>query len=265
VSVDIALSSIRVNTEVVMVNSISGASMLPSMTRIQRPEPLKAAETLITNLDTQKKGYLEVADVQAAFEQVSANSTTAVQDAKQVFSAFDGNGDGQATAEEIAGALQNLADSSQFAQGMNAGAGGGPGMGGPGGPGGAGGPPPPPPPQAESSDSTTAVTLLDPNDTNGDGVVSAAESLTATLAASQTVTASTATTSATTTATASTTATAPAAVSNVEMTGSRSSGSDALQQRIMRLMDAYGLAQPAQQQSRAGIASTYQTGLSLMA
>jgi hypothetical protein len=30
-------------------------------------------------------------------------------------------------------------------------------------------------------------------------------------------------------------------------------------------MDAYGLAQPAQQQSRAGIASTYQTGLSLMA
>ncbi|GEM_PF-5075442 len=237
-----------------MVNAIGGASMMPNLARIQRPEPLKAAETLVANLDTEGKGYLDVADLQAAFAQTAPNSTTTVPDAEEVFSAFDGNQDGQATAEEIAGALQNLADGAQYAQGMDVGA--GRGMGGPGGPG--GGPPPPPPP-AEATDTTTAATLLDPSDTNGDGVVSAAESL-AVILTSQTESTTTAT-AATTTADETTTATA----STTSTTGSSKSTGDALQQRIMQLMDAYGLAQPAQQQSRAGISSTYQTGLSVTA
>lgn len=260
-----------------MVDSISGfnnSTMMPSVGRMQRPDSAKMAETLVANLDTAQKGYLEVSDLQTAFAQSStANSTTAVQNAQQVFSAFDGNGDGQATTAEITTTLQALADRNNPAQGTNNAAGGGNGnaqsigQGGPGGPGGPGAPPPPPPAATDSTANTTAAaTLTDPADTNGDGVVSATEALAAiqsTLAATTTQTTATTsnTTTATTTTTAATTAATPAANENTSTTRTMT---DALQRRIMQLMDAYGLQQNTQQ-TRTGATSTYQSGLSITA
>lgn len=247
-----------------MVDSISGfnssSAMMPNVGRMQRPDPAKMAEALVTNLDTTNKGYLEVADLQTAFAQGStANSTTAVQDAAQVFSAFDNNGDGQATTAEITTTLQALADRQQ--QGTNGAETGGTqesgGLNGP-------GAPPPPPPPAATTDTSAASTLIDPADTNGDGVVSATEALAA-LQATQTTTAATNTTTATAATEASAaTATTAATTATTETPSTTRTMTDALQRRIMQLMDAYGLQQTAQQ-TRTGAASTSQSGLSITA
>jgi hypothetical protein len=256
------------NTEVVMVESISrfssGSAILQGVRPTQRPDPAKMAETLVANLDTAKKGYLEVSDLQTAFAQSStANSTTAVQNAQQVFSAFDSNGDGQATTTEITTTLQALADRQQqgasgaqtgvIQQDM-----------GPGGPGGAGGPPPPPPPATTGT--SAAITVSDPADTNGDGTVSATEAIAAiqsTLAATTAQTTAATTASNTTTVASATTATATTTAANETPSTTRTM-TDALQRRIMQLMDAYGLQQNTQQ-TRTGAASSYQSSLSITA
>ncbi|WP_105074334.1 EF-hand domain-containing protein [Chromatium okenii] len=249
-----------------MVESISrfssGSAILQGVRPTQRPDPAKMAETLVANLDTAKKGYLEVSDLQTAFAQSStANSTTAVQNAQQVFSAFDSNGDGQATTTEITTTLQALADRQQqgasgaqtgvIQQDM-----------GPGGPGGAGGPPPPP----ATTGTSAATTVSDPADTNGDGTVSATEAIAAiqsTLAATTAQTTAATTASNTTTVASATTATATTTAANETPSTTRTM-TDALQRRIMQLMDAYGLQQNTQQ-TRTGAASSYQSSLSITA
>ena len=190
------------------MTSISGISNssammqgMSGMRAMQRPDPAKLAEDLFTQLDTSGQGYLQKADLQSAFDNLSSsgagssNSSTNVDD---LFASLDTNSDGKVTKDEFADSLKKLQDSleQQFQDGrmqMAIQAGGMNGMGGM--------PPPPPPPQggdeagftkdelssqldeigssdsARSSQISSIVQNFDKADTNTDGKVSFQEAM----------------------------------------------------------------------------------------
>jgi Ca2+-binding EF-hand superfamily protein len=219
-------------------NMGSGMAMMQGMQH-RRPDPAQMAENLFAQLDTASQGYLQKADFQSAFDNLTTSETSAT-DVEALFSRLDSDSDGKVTQQEFSDQLTKLAEqldqqfqSMRMQGGMQAG-----GMGGM--------PPPPPPPENDagftqeelqnqlkeigSTDSnrssliSSIVENFEAADTDGDGKVSFREAM----AYDQTSKASDAG-GATTAAADSTTTTA-------------SSSSEAqLLLQIMRLMQAYGV------------------------
>lgn len=233
-----------------MSSSISGigsnnAMMMQGMRGMKRPDPAQMAENLFSKLDTSGQGYIEKADLQAAFDKVSASSSSSAGTSSSVddlFSQLDTNSDGKVTKQEFSDTLRKVAeqlDNQFMSMRMN------------------GAMRPPPPPQGgngdsgftkeelssqlkaiDSTDSQRSSTLaniignFDKADTDGNGKVSFKEAM-----AYEQKTASTAT------------ATSSA-------TGSSATGADASSQvmmQIMRLMQAYNIGN---EQNDNSLAST---------
>jgi Ca2+-binding EF-hand superfamily protein len=216
------------NTISSVASSGYSASTTQSVGRHNRPDPAKLAETLFSSLDTSGKGYVEIADLQAAMDSTAtASGKTSAVSASDVFTSLDSDSDGKVTKQEMTDSIKKLADDleTQFQSSRMSHA-----MAGMGGPGGAGGMPPPPPPpkddsgftkdelssQLSAADSTDTkrtsllsdiVKNFDAADTDGDGKVSFQEAMnyqsTSAAAASSATTSSSASTSNTATATSS--------------------------------------------------------------
>jgi hypothetical protein len=164
----------------------------------QRPDPTKLAEQAFAKLDIGNKGYLDQADLQQGFSQISGpqgSSGSADDKASRALKALDSDGDGKLSKDEFSSGVKKVADAldQQFNQSrvkQGQGAGGAEGANGPP----AGGPPPggPPPgagPQGaqgaggaeggtDSTSSTSSTsTTYDPADSNKDGTVSQQELL----------------------------------------------------------------------------------------
>lgn len=227
------------------------------MRGMQRPGVAELANQVFSKLDSRNQGYLEQSDIASALEslgQSGASQSGASASADDVFNALDGNGDGKVSKAEFADSLKQVADQldQQFQQ-MRLQAGGMPGGGGHGGMQ-AGGMPPPPPQndqglskeqltsranEVSGSDSQQADFLnsvaksFDKADTDGDGKVTFKEAM----AFKQSQQAS------------QTSATGQSGAS----AGSQSL-EQAISQRILQLISAYGL--PGQDQQQGSSASS---------
>lgn len=123
------------------------------MRGMQRPNPEKMAENLFSQLDVSGQGYIEKADLQSAFDNLSSSGTTSsgsTSNVDELFTALDTDSDGKVTQQEFSDTLKKIHDDleQQFQEGrmqtaMQAG--GMVGMGG------MGGMPPPPPPEGADS------------------------------------------------------------------------------------------------------------------
>ncbi len=125
--------------------------------------------TLFAKLDTQKKGYIDAADLKTAAGANANDSKVA-----EVFAKLDGDSDGRVTKSELSVAIEKVGNelSAQANKSRVDGAKGGARH--------AGGPPPgggggPPPAKAAASDADTAPKYVAAADTDGDGTVSDAE------------------------------------------------------------------------------------------
>jgi Ca2+-binding EF-hand superfamily protein len=219
----------------------SYSSMMTAMSRPPRPDSTKLAEDLFSKIDTTGKGYIEQADLEAAFGQVSSTSGTSSAD--ELFTTLDSDSDGKVTQDELSSGLKSLMDSldSQFQNKRMSDA--------------MGGMPPPPPPENDSgftkeelqtqldeigsTDSkrssllSSVIENFDKADTDGDGKVSFKEAM----AYDQ----STSSTSSSTT--------------NSDSTTASTSSEAQLMLQIMKLVQAYGLFDQAQASS-SGVSAT---------
>lgn len=237
------------------INSIGSnsnmSSMMQGMQGRRRPDAAEMAENLFSKLDTSSQGYLEKADLQAAFDKISTTSdsssgTSATSSADSLFAQLDTDSDGKVTKTEFSDTLKKLSEQldEQFMSMRMQGAMSESGMGG------MGGMAPPPPPgddagftQEELSSQleeigdtdtqrssliSSVIENFEAADTDSDGKVSFREAMAFEESSSASTTAA---------STDSTAATATAASST------DSSALDAkVMLQIMRLMDAYGLA-----------------------
>ncbi|MES2049402.1 MAG: EF-hand domain-containing protein [Pseudomonadota bacterium] len=107
------------------IGSISGSSAYSSSAsnvHRQRPDPSKIADSVFSKLDTKSQGYLEVADLESAFNNISSgtgNSSSTSTDnstADALFKKLDSDGDGKVTKREFSTGLKKLSDEleSQF-------------------------------------------------------------------------------------------------------------------------------------------------------
>ncbi|MES2208184.1 MAG: EF-hand domain-containing protein [Pseudomonadota bacterium] len=154
----------------------ASSAMLRS-TQPQRSTPSELVDKVFAQLDTNAKGYLDKADIQTAYNNVtsaSANTDTASSKTDALFEALDNNNDGQITKQEMKDTLQKFSDQldNQFNEMRTSGpsnearpAGGPP-------PGGGGGKP-----GGTEESASTSSSAFDPADTNQDGKVSETERL----------------------------------------------------------------------------------------
>lgn len=89
-----------------MFNTLSS-----SLGYVPRRNPAELGDKLFTQLDKSNKGYIEAADLQAAFAKVGATERKNGQgaDAGQVFAQMDANGDGKLTRQEMTNGVVNIA------------------------------------------------------------------------------------------------------------------------------------------------------------
>jgi len=180
--------------------------------------------------------------METAFSKISEDST----DVEDIFSQMDSDSDGKVTKDELATALQQVADELDSQYNNMRMQGGPEGMGGPGGPGGAGGMPPPPPPENDAgfteeeltaqleeigdTDSQRAELIssvledFDTADADGDGRVTFKEAMALNQSSESD---SSATDTSTTSAT------------DTSSTSTASTQNDAVMMKIMQLMQAY--------------------------
>lgn len=96
------------------ISSMSGGmSMLQNMYGMQRPSPEEAAQQLFSELDTSGQGYIEISDLESAFQKVSSVSTTSSvetdgSDLEELFTQLDSDGDGKVTEQEFTDSLAQL-------------------------------------------------------------------------------------------------------------------------------------------------------------
>jgi Ca2+-binding EF-hand superfamily protein len=130
------------------------------------------SDALFSKLDTKNQGFVDKAQIQAAFKASGSGATTTADSeaAEQLFNALDVDGDSKVTKSELSSAIDKLAsalnaqlDQTRVAQGSQGARPAGPPTGG-----GAGGPPPSG--NADDTESYVAAADLD-----GDGSVSAEE------------------------------------------------------------------------------------------
>jgi Ca2+-binding EF-hand superfamily protein len=235
------INQARSHTMSSSISSVGGyASTMMGMSRPQRPDSSKLAEDLFSQIDTTGKGYIEKADLESAFQQVTSTSSSSSAD--ELFSSLDSDGDGKITQDEMSSSLKSLMDSldSQFqsmrmSEAMS----------------GTGRMPPPPPPENDSgftkeelqsqldevgsSDSKRASLIsnvienFDTADADGDGRVTFKEAM----ALEQASSSSSSTSSSTSASTSTTEA--------------------QLMQQIMKLAQAYGLF--AQRDEASGVSA----------
>lgn len=97
------------------IGGIGGNSsmMMQGMGQMRRQDPAKMAEELFSKLDISGKGYIEESDLQSAFQNVPASSSSSAED---VFASLDGDSDGKVTRQEMSDSIQKLSDAldSQF-------------------------------------------------------------------------------------------------------------------------------------------------------
>jgi len=127
-------------------SSMGSMAMMQGMRPMRKPDPAEMADNLFSKLDTSGQGYLEKADLEAAFSSISTETDNAT-DVDSLFTQLDSDSDGKVTKEEFSSRLQALSEQldAQF-QSMRMQE----GMGGMGGMGGMQGMPPPPPPQDDA-------------------------------------------------------------------------------------------------------------------
>lgn len=249
------------------ISSVSSSTLMQSMQSARsakRPDPKEMAENLFSQLDTSGQGYLQKADLQAAYDKISSassssSSSSSTSSVDDLFSKLDSDSDGKITKQEFSDALSKVTeqlDNQFMSMRMNGGMEGmgGGGMGG--GMSGMGGgmPPPPPPGDGQGSDSgftkdeltsqlseigssdskrssliSNVVNNFDKADTDGDGKVSFKEAM----AFDQSSSASSSSTSS---------SSSTASTSDTSSTSSSSSDLDAkVMLQIMRLMHAYSM------------------------
>lgn len=128
------------------ISNSSAYSSSASSVHRQRPDPSKIADNVFSKLDTKSQGYLEIADLESAFNTINSNSSTASSStdnstADALFKKLDSDGDGKVTKSEFSTGLKKLSDEleSQFNARRTTDASGSQG------PQGADRPPPPPP------------------------------------------------------------------------------------------------------------------------
>lgn len=89
---------------------------------MQRPDTSSMVKNLFAKVDTKNQGYIDKAELQSAFDQIStdaasgSSSTSSSVDA--IFKKLDGDSDGKITEQEMSSGMQKLADQldSQFNQ-----------------------------------------------------------------------------------------------------------------------------------------------------
>lgn len=101
------------------INSIGSnsnmSSMMQGMQGRRRPDAAEMAENLFSKLDTSSQGYLEKADLQAAFDKISTTSdsssgTSATSSADSLFAQLDTDSDGKVTKTEFSDTLKKLSE-----------------------------------------------------------------------------------------------------------------------------------------------------------
>ena len=214
------------------------STMMQGIGGMKRPDPAQLAKDLFAKLDTSGQGYIQKADLQAAFDKVSSASSSSgtTSSVDDLFSQLDTDSDGKVTRQEFSDTLKQVAeqlDNQFMSMRMNGGMQGG----------GMGGMPPPPPPggsgdsgftkdelsaqlnEIGSSDNkrsdliSNIVGNFDEADTDGDGKVSFKEAMTYDQNSTTTVSSSSSSTSST---------------SNGDL-------ETKLLSQIMKLVQAYGL------------------------
>ncbi|NEX23206.1 EF-hand domain-containing protein [Thiorhodococcus mannitoliphagus] len=83
------------------------------------PGPSQLSEQMVSALDTDSKGYLDVEDIQSAVDQLTTEADASVASAEEVFAALDGDGDGQVTEAELAETFRTTAESLGLVQGAD--------------------------------------------------------------------------------------------------------------------------------------------------
>lgn len=89
--------------------SMGGMTMMQGMRPVRRPDPAEMAENLFSKLDTSGQGYLEKADLEAAFSSLSTETDNAT-DVDSLFTQLDSDSDGKVTKDEFSSKLQALAE-----------------------------------------------------------------------------------------------------------------------------------------------------------
>jgi Ca2+-binding EF-hand superfamily protein len=96
------------------ISSLSGSMNMPqNMYGMRRPSPEEAAQQLFSELDTSGQGYIELSDLESAFQQVSSissasNVDTDESDLEELFSQLDSDGDGKITEQEFTDSLAKI-------------------------------------------------------------------------------------------------------------------------------------------------------------
>jgi Ca2+-binding EF-hand superfamily protein len=85
-------------------------NMPPSMFGMRRPSPEETAQQLFSELDTSGQGYIELSDLETAFQKVSTVSSSSSADTdgsdlEELFSQLDSDGDGKVTEQEFTDSL----------------------------------------------------------------------------------------------------------------------------------------------------------------
>jgi Ca2+-binding EF-hand superfamily protein len=262
----IAYEIIQIRQENTMssIGSIgSNSSMnMQGMHGMKRQDPAKMAEKLFSKLDTAGQGYIQKADLQAAFDKVGASTSstsgsTTSSSIDDLFSSLDTNNDGKVTKQEFSDTLKQVSDqldNQYMSMRMNGGM-QGQGMDG-------NRPPPPPPPGSKadsgftkdelssqlkeigSSDSQRSnmisdiVENFDAADTDSNGKVSFQEAMAYEQANAST---KSSTTSATTSANAASLTTAATSSTASSTSNSTESTNAKVLQQIIDLMQAYNI------------------------
>ncbi|CAN5887456.1 hypothetical protein BH11PSE12_BH11PSE12_28430 [soil metagenome] len=243
----------------------------------QRPDPSKMVDNVFSKLDTKGQGYLEVADLESAFNKITSNTTSGINSTAtatatsnpssgsasstasvdDLFKKLDSNGDGKVTKSEFSSGLKKLSEEleSQFNTRRSTGTQGANGT---------NRPPPPPPGGDKDGDQDNSVSQSGGStsnaasatggsktyaaaDANQDGTVTIQETLayiekTAAAALKATTPASSAdavTSSANSTGTASVSSSGNTGSSSADSGSSTSNSEAALFKKIQQLLHAY--------------------------
>lgn len=92
---------------------------------MQRPDPSSMVKNLFAKVDTKNQGYIDQAELQSAFDQISTNGASGSSSVDAIFKKLDGDSDGKITEQEMTDGMQKLADQfdSQFNQSRTSGMG----------------------------------------------------------------------------------------------------------------------------------------------
>ena len=83
------------------------------MRGMHKPDPAQLAEQLFSKLDNGNKGYLQASDISSAVDalgQSGSSQASSGASADQLFSALDSDGDGKVSKSEFSDSLKQLAD-----------------------------------------------------------------------------------------------------------------------------------------------------------